>query len=215
MDRTTISRLVIFIAVAGLHGILIFFAAFSLNTPVKAAEPTAQVMKLVDIREEIPPPPPPPPPPPERPREIPQNAVEAIAETMIETDEVPEETVVVTEILPAPAAAVTVEPSREIEYLPMHQISTLPSFSEREIRNALVYPPIALRSGIEGIVYLELFVDSQGAVRQVTLLREEPPGRGFGEAAIKAFTGLRGTPAQANGRDVAARYRYPVRFTIR
>jgi protein TonB len=80
----------------------------------------------------------------------------------------------------------------------------------------MVYPSIALRSGIEGQVYLDLFVDRVGVIRQREILRETPPGRGFGEAAINAFKGIRATePAMANGQIVAVRYRYPVRFTIK
>jgi protein TonB len=65
------------------------------------------------------------------------------------------------------------------------------------------------------MVYLELFVDKDGLVRNITILKEDPSGRGFGEAAVKAFQGLKGVPAQANGATVAVRYRYPVRFSIR
>lgn len=218
MDKTNIARLAIFVVVAGLHGVLLFFVVFSVNTTLKAAEPAAQTIKLVDIREDIPPPPPlppPPPPPPESPPAAAQNAVEAVAETMIETDEVPEETVVVRGIIPAPAAGAGERPAPEIEYLPQHRITTPPSFPEQEIRDAIVYPRIALSSGIEGLVYLELFIDSRGEIRQITVLRETPPERGFGEAAVRAFRGIRAAPAQADGRDVGVRWRYPIRFTIR
>jgi protein TonB len=97
----------------------------------------------------------------------------------------------------------------------MHRISTPPVFSERDILRALVYPPIPLRSGLEGIVYLDLFIDREGLVRRITILREDPPDRGFGEAAVKAFEGMRCKPAEANGQAVGVRYRYPVRFRIR
>jgi protein TonB len=97
----------------------------------------------------------------------------------------------------------------------MHRISVTPSFSEEEIRRRLIYPPIAQRSGLEGMVYLELFIDPQGNVLRIIILKEEPQGRGFGEAAVRAFQGLHGTPAEANGTPVAVRYRYPVRFRLR
>jgi protein TonB len=73
---------------------------------------------------------------------------------------------------------------------------------------------MALRAKIEGMVYLELFVDRHGQVQQIRILRENPENRGFGEAAIKAFQGMKGEPAQANGTAVAVRYRYPVRFVL-
>jgi protein TonB len=97
----------------------------------------------------------------------------------------------------------------------MHLVSHLPRFSEEELKRRVVYPPIAQRSEIEGTVYLEVFVDREGFVRSVTILKEDPSGRGFGEAAQKAFIGLKGSPALANGEEVAVRYRYPVRFTLR
>jgi protein TonB len=97
----------------------------------------------------------------------------------------------------------------------MHRVSTPPRFDETGIAADLVYPPIALRSGIEGRVILELFVDSTGTVREVRILQETPEGRGFGEAAIKAFMGRKGNAAIANGQAVSCRYRYPVAFRIR
>jgi protein TonB len=204
------TRFLIFLFTALLHALLLAFAVFRVETSEKTEEVSASIMKLVDVREETPLPPPPPPPPP---REIPpenfQNTVEAIAETMIETDEVPDE------VTSNPAPYVTETREEGTEFLPMSRISVLPVFPEDQIRAAIVYPPIALRSGIEGVVYLELFVDRQGEIRRIGILRETPQGRGFGEAAISAFKGIRGEPAESNGQKVAVRYRYPVRFTIK
>jgi len=186
-------RLIIFIAVAALHLLVIFFLVFDTGKLVQEPSENAKIMKLTDIAE-LPPPPDP---------EIPQ--VEEIAEVMIETDIAPVQNVV---------AAGTLNLSFE-NYLQMHQVSVRPIFDEEAFTSALVYPPIALRSGIEGRVFLELFVDRTGYVQKVTILREEPEGRGFGEAAVKAFTGRKGTPAYANGEAVSCRYRYPVIFKIK
>jgi protein TonB len=97
----------------------------------------------------------------------------------------------------------------------MHRVSIPPKFDERLITQALIYPPIALRSGIEGRVILELFIDRTGRVQRITVLQENPSGRGFGEAAVRAFEGQRCSPAEANGEPVSVRYRYPVAFRIR
>jgi protein TonB len=97
----------------------------------------------------------------------------------------------------------------------MHRLSRTPLFDENAIIADLVYPPIAQRSGIEGRVILELFVDRNGMVQRIDILREDPEGRGFGEAAVRAFTGRKGQPAIANGQPVSARYRYPVTFKIK
>jgi len=100
-------------------------------------------------------------------------------------------------------------------FLPAHRVTDPPRFDGREIAAALVFPPAALRASVEGRVVLELFVDSEGAVRLARVLSEHPEGRGFGEAAERAFAGRRGTPAMADGKPVAARFRYPVSFRIR
>jgi protein TonB len=184
-------RAIIFVFTAVLHLLVIFFLVFNTETVYMEGAENARIMKLTDI-DEAPPPPDP---------EVPQ--VEAIAETMIETDVEPLQNVV--------AAGVFLTEN----YLPMHKLSNPPEFNQNEIAADLVYPPIALRSGIEGRVILELFVDRTGTVQRITILREEPEERGFGEAAVRAFTGRRGKPAIANGEAVSARYRYPVAFRIK
>ena len=191
-------RFLLFIAVAALHVILLLFIAFNVKSASQEAEENARVMKVTDLAEA-------PPPPPEE--EIPQ--VEAIAETMIETDTPPVQTIV-------PHGTITTSsvPSWD-DYLPIHKVSEPPRFDEREIMATLVYPPIALRSAIEGRVILELFVDRNGTVQRISILQENPKDRGFGEAAIQAFTGKRGVPARANGEPVSARYRYPISFRIK
>ena len=192
--------MLLFIAVAAAHLILILLIAFKVNTVQQEPAELARVMKVTDLDEAPPPPPPEPEPPPPR--------VESIAETMIETDIVPDQVVV------APGT-VTRAVGEWDDYLPIHKVSVPPKFNERDIMAALVYPPIALRSSVEGRVILELFVDSTGIIRRIRILQENPTDRGFGEAAVKAFTAKRGTPAYANGEPVSTRYRYPVSFRMR
>ncbi|WP_461246962.1 energy transducer TonB [Treponema sp. R6D11] len=182
-------RLIIFIATAALHLLVIFFLVFDTGVLVQAPSENAKIMKLTDIAE-LPPDP-----------ELP--TVEEIAEEMIETDTTPLQNVVA-------AGSLSFD-----NYLQMHQVSVRPIFDEKAFISSLVYPPIALRSGIGGKVLLELFVDRTGIVQKVTILREDPEGKGFGEAAVKAFAGRKGTPAYANGEAVSCRYRYPVTFTIK
>ena len=190
-------RLLLFAAVAFLHMIVIVYVNFNVNGELPPAEPMAGVMKLVDIEEEKPP------------EDLPQNIQPALAETMVETDIVP----------PPVSASITmpvspVQSSGEETYLPQHQISVLPVLPEDQIVRATIYPPIAQRSNIEGVVYLELFIDRQENVRDVRILRENPPDRGFGTAALNAFKGIRGKPAEANGEPVAVRYRYNINFRL-
>ncbi|MDR2158970.1 MAG: energy transducer TonB [Treponema sp.] len=201
MNRTHGLRALVFIAAAALHGGLICFLAFNIRGTPQAVPETAAVMKLADLAEERPPPPPPSAP------LSPQNAAETVAEHFEETETAPQETAV-PQAVPVPRAP-------DEEYLPMHLVSERPVFDEEKINTAVIYPPIARRSGIEGRVILELFVDREGWIRRVAVLREEPPGRGFGEAAARAFQGIRCVPARANDENVSARLRYPVTFKIK
>jgi len=204
-------RFYIFIFAAVLHIVIILFLTFDTQKKVVLPTENARVIRLTDISEipDLPEPPPPLPlqlPLPIRDSDIP--LVEEIAEIMIETDTPPIQEVV-------EAGTLHVQEYIEEYYLPRHLVSIPPSFDENLLKAALVYPPIALRSGIEGRVILELFVDRTGTVQNIIILREEPEGRGFGEAAVRLFTGRRGIPAYANGEPVSCRYRYPVTFTIR
>jgi len=188
-------RLIIIIFTAGLHLAVIFLLVFDTDKVYQELSEDAKVMRLLDL-EELPPPPSPDP-------EIP--VVEEIAEIIIETDVEPVQTVV---------AAGTLTFNTD-DFLPAHRVASTPVFDEETIASEIIYPPIALRSGIEGRVILDLFVDRFGIVQRVTILREEPEDRGFGEAAIRVFTGRKGRPATANGEPVSCRFRYPVTFRIK
>jgi len=195
-------RFLTFAAVAILHILLIMLVAFNIETVIAVPEPVAGVMKLVDVEERIPP-------PPERLPEPITNTIETVAETMIETDEPPPPPMVYTEPAPVPP------PVEEIVYLQQHLVTALAVLPESEIVRAAVYPSIALRSGIEGTVYLELLIDRNGNIRDIIILRENPPNRGFGEAAVNALKGLKAKPAEANGTTVASRLRYNYTFKIK
>jgi len=219
MSNENRTRLLLFAAVAAVHVVAILFVAFSTRIAVEQPRENARVMQLADFAEIVPAPPepvrlPPPPPPPQNPPD--EAVVESIAETMLEVETVPDQTVVAPGTLSsAPANVGGNGPPSMDDYLPQRMLSEVPRFNEREIQAALVFPPIALRSGIEGRVILELFIDANGLVRRVIILREEPDGRGFGEAAERAFVGRQGTPAMADGVPVSSRFRYPVSFRIR
>jgi protein TonB len=204
----------LFIMVAAIHAVLLLFLNFTVQTVIQKVPENARVMRVMDFSE-VTPLPPPPPPPPQKIVETDLPQVEAIAEVMIETDTVPEQIVVAPGTLTTTFSVTTDAESSWDDYIPIHRVSDPPSFDERDISAALVYPPIALRSGIEGRVILELFVDRNGVVQRIIIMQENPRDRGFGEAAVKAFTGRVGIPAMANGEPVSTRYRYPVSFRIK
>ena len=100
-----------------------------------------------------------------------------------------------------------------IEYLPPHKISVPPKIPAEQVLRNLSYPLSAKRQRIEGVVYLELYIDKEGTIRRIVVLKD--PGYGLAEAAIKAFEGVRCIPAEANGVPAPVRYRYPIRFKLR
>lgn len=195
MDWIVRHRMPVFLAFAG----LVHLAAFGLlrfSTP-SAPEPEesySEILKLVDVNEYLP--------PPEviEEKTVVYNQPEA-SEEVIETEK---------EIIETsdPGYAGVPEP----DYLPQHKISDVPAIPAKEILGRIEYPPIALRQGIEGVVYLELYIDQTGLIRRITVLKD--PGFGFADAALRALQGIRCAPARANGVPVAVRFRYPVRFTL-
>ena len=174
-------RPAIFAFVLLLHAAAIVFINFSSREEDSQIDEfvEAEVFKLVDIQEYTPPPPAP----------VEKNVVKVAsqpkaAENIIETkEEVMEE---------KPSSQQT-----EIEYLPQHKISSIPVIPSREVLSRIVYPSMALKQGIEAVVYLELFIDSTGLIKKIKVLKD--PGHGFAEAAVKALEGLKCIPASANG----------------
>jgi protein TonB len=161
MRKYNLVRLCIVLAIVALHGALLF-VTFKMETTEVVPEVPATVMKLTNFEESEPEPEiiPPPPPPIVLPPVLYQNTTETIAETIVETeDETPPE--IVPDFVPPPEAIAVPVAAVQVqeEYLPMHKISVPPVFSEQDLLKRLVYPTIALRSKVEGIVYLELFVD--------------------------------------------------------
>ncbi len=176
----------LFMLVLLFHILLIFM--FNFKNTEESLETVdfreAQVFKLVDIEEYVKPP-------------VKEKTVEVVnqekaSENIIETEK---------QVLKS-----------EEDYLPQHKISNVPVIPSKEVLSRIVYPPLALKQGIEASVFLELYIDSSGIVKKIKILKD--PGHGFAEAAVNALKGLKCIPASANGKNVAVRYRYPVRFSI-
>jgi periplasmic protein TonB len=108
----------------------------------------------------------------------------------------------------------TLSNGEEVSYAGQSEVGEMPIFPEKEIRSRIVYPKLANEQGIEGTVILLLYVDKEGLVRKVEILKD--PGFGFGESAAKACLGIKATPPKdINGNAIAAKVRYPVRFTLK
>jgi protein TonB len=75
------------------------------------------------------------------------------------------------------------------------------------------YPMSARRMGQSGQVLLRLFVDQEGAVREVNVVRAEPAGV-FDEAAVEAARKWHFSPAMSRGVPVGMWMTLPVRFSL-
>ena len=75
-----------------------------------------------------------------------------------------------------------------------------------------VYPPMALRMGMESDVTLRIEIDSAGNVTKAEIVKSG--GAGFNEEALKAVRLSSFEPAQRDGRGVAAEFTYIYRFRL-
>ena len=101
------------------------------------------------------------------------------------------------------------------DYLPASSVSNPPVLDKNKIAAAVIYPHEARKSGVEGRVILELFIDKYGQIQHIRILYENPSGNGFGEAAVNAFSNINAEPALVNGVAVNSRLRFPISFMLR
>lgn len=186
-------RPLLFSLVIAVHIIVLICVKFSISNAAPEEEKAAEIFKLVDVEEFVPPPPPP---PVIQKREVVVHSVKA-SENIQETEKE------VVEVEEAP---------EEIDYIPQHKISVVPEIPTKQILSKIEYPKMAMKQGIEGVVYLELFIDEAGNIRHINVLKD--PGYGFAEAAIAALDSVTCKPALMNDKPVAVRFRYPVRFVL-
>ena len=183
-------RPLLFSLVIAIHVVVLICVKFSISNAAPEEEKVAEIFKLVDVEEFVPPPPPP---PVIEKKEVLVNSVKA-SENIQETEEE------------------VVEVQEEIDYVPQHKISVVPEIPTKQILSKIEYPKMAMKQGIEGVVYLELFIDEYGNIRRVNVLKD--PGYGFADAAVAALEGITCKPAMMNDKPVAVRFRYPVRFVL-
>ena len=190
-----LTRPLLFVFVLLIHaGIICVFNFKAKQADVETVDfRDAEVFKLVDVQEYVKPAPK----PVEKKEVVKVKDQPKASEQVVETkEEVENETT----------------QSQEEEYLPQHKISGVPVIPRREVLSRIVYPPMALKQGIEAVVYLELYIDSKGVIQHIKILKN--PGHGFSEAAVAALSGIKCVPANVNGKACAVRYRYPVKFTL-
>jgi TonB family protein len=105
--------------------------------------------------------------------------------------------------LPAdPAGSPVSNPGGDLERVP-----ELITFVEAE------YPPAELRAGVEGVVVLDLVINTQGTVDSVAVVDGVTPA--MDAAAVAAARGFRFTPAVAGGEPVPVILQYEYSFSLR
>lgn len=171
-----------------LHVVVIYLCNFKpAEEPVETVDfREAEVFKLVDIQEYVE--------PPKANEVITVSTQPKASENIRETDDSVK------------------EEFDESQYLPQHKISSIPVIPAREVLSRIEYPSMALKQGIEAVVYLELFIDNKGIIRNIKVLKD--PGHGFAQAAMNALRGITCVPAVVNGKACAVKFRYPVKFTL-
>lgn len=211
-------KLIILAVTVVIHVVVIL--TITVQTGEKKEREDTTIFKVVDLKEYVPPPEPEEKEKPRRKEIEPEEQVEIPRQESIAEEIIEEEKEVIVEESDAAPGEGTPEPiplpepeEKTIEYLPQHKISVPPRLDVETIRNRITYPPLANRQKIEGVVFLELYIDKEGLIRKINVLKD--PGYGFAEAAIEALKGMTVEPARANGTAVAVRFRYPIRFKIK
>lgn len=78
-----------------------------------------------------------------------------------------------------------------------------------------IYPEMAQRAGIEGIVWVKALIDKDGNVRDVIILKDSGASAGFEEAAIEAAMKTAWKPAISNGQPIAVWVAYKIDFRLK
>jgi protein TonB len=182
---------------------IVLFLAFPdpSSTTINAQAPK-EFVEFEDIQstrqENRPPPPPRPPIPIEAPSD----------ETVDDVDLASTEIDVSAEVAPPPPA--DSDPSEEY-FIAVEEMPE-PVGGLAAIQRNVEYPEIARRAGVQGRVYILAYVNEQGDVTKVEVLRGI--GAGCDEAAAKAVKNAKFIPGKQRGKPMKVRVSIPIRFEI-
>ncbi len=82
------------------------------------------------------------------------------------------------------------------------------------LKKHLVYPEIARKAGVEGVVHIGVLVDAQGNVAKLQVLKSSVSNVGFEEAAMKALRQVKWKPAFQRDRPIKVWISIPVKFRL-
>ncbi len=93
------------------------------------------------------------------------------------------------------------------------EAAELSKMPEPKHRAAVVYPKAALERGVEGVVYVKIFVDEAGGVKQAEVLKSDDPV--LNGAALEAAKAWTFTPALSKeNKPVGVWLTLPFKFKI-
>lgn len=99
------------------------------------------------------------------------------------------------------------------EYLAFCEEMPAPVGGIKEIYKNVEYPKVAQQAGVQGKVYILAFVNEQGGVDDVKVVKGI--GGGCDEAAMAAVKKAKFTPGKSKGKPVKVKYSLPVTFKLK
>lgn len=172
---------------------------------VEAAQELINVEDVAATKQETPPPPPPKPPIP----------IEAPSDDVLEDIEIGDtELDVDAEVTapPPPPPAKEEEAEEEPAFFVAVEEMPEPIGGIAAIQKLIVYPEIAKRAGVQGRVYVKAYVNENGSVQKVELIKGI--GAGCDEAAMEAVQKTKFKPGKQRGKAVKVQVTVPVLFKL-
>ncbi len=182
-----------------------FFPSFDQDeVSIDAPQELIDVEDVEATKQEAAPPPPPKPPIP----------IEAPTDDVLEDIEIAETELDVDAEVSAPPPPPAQEEEEEVEPVFFVAVEEMPEpiGGIEGIQKKIVYPEIAKRAGVQGRVYVKAFVDENGNVTKVELIKGI--GAGCDEAAIAAVQETAFKPGKQRGKPVKVQVTVPVLFRL-
>lgn len=167
-----------------------------------------QMEEIRQTKQELRPPPPPRPP---VPIEVPNDEIIEDIELNLDASlDISEQISNIPPPPPAPEMEVEEEEEEEI-FVIVEQMPEIIGGTEA-IYKYLKYPEMARKAGLEGLVVVQVVVETDGRPTDPQVVRS--PGPILDEAALEAVMQLRFKPGMQRGKPVRVRYAMPVRFRL-
>lgn len=100
--------------------------------------------------------------------------------------------------------------SQDDPYLALAETMPVPIGGMKAVYSHIVYPEIAKSNGIKGKVYLLVYINENGSIDDIKLLKGI--GGGCNEAALSSVKFVKFTPGQNNGKPVKVKLAMAINF---